>query len=77
MEQKILYSIDRFENDMAVLVDEEGDSLCVAVSQLPASVRSGDVLVRQKDTYRYDPDETEMRRTHIRSLQEKLRRKNG
>ncbi len=77
MEKKHVYSVDRFEDDVAVLVDEEGHSVCVAVSQLPAAVQCGDVLVWQKDAYHYDRDETETRRSYVQSLQEKLRRKNG
>ena len=72
----MLYSIDRIEGDIAVLVDDDGKTIPVSLSALPETVRPGDILRMQESGYALVPDETEVRRSYAVSLQEKLRRKN-
>ena len=69
------YSVDRIEGDVAVLVDDDGHSVPVPVSQLPASVISGDVLRLQDGIYELDRTETDARRSFVLSLQDKIRKK--
>ena len=69
------YSLDRFEEDLVVLEDDDEQTLTVPRAQLPAAARPGDVLAKEGDRYVPAPDETARRRDEIRRLQEKLRRK--
>ena len=71
----MVYSIDRIEGDVVVLVDDDGHSIPVSLSALPSSVACGDVLRMQDGVYVLDTDETQARRSYAFSLQEKLRRK--
>lgn len=69
----MLYSIDRFEGDIAVLVDEDGNSLDVPRADLPDGIKSGDMLRRQADGFRPDPDAADARRARVLALQDRLR----
>lgn len=70
-----LFSVDRIEGDVAVLVDDDGHSVSIPVSQLPASIRCGDVLCLQDGIYEFDCAETDTRRSLVLSLQDKIRKK--
>ncbi len=69
------YSVDRIEGEVAVLVDDDGRSVPIPVSQLPASVCSGDVLHCRDGVYELDRFETGARRSLVLSLQDKIRKK--
>ena len=60
---------------MAVLVDENATIVNVALSDLPCTVKCGDVLRLIDGVYRIDSEETESRRSYVLALQEKLRKK--
>lgn len=38
------YAVDRIENDLAVLLDDDGTGFAVALTQLPLALREGMVL---------------------------------
>lgn len=69
------YSLDRFEEELAVLEDDGKQTLAVPRALLPDGARPGDVLVRDGERYCPAPDETARRRDDIRRLQDKLRRR--
>ena len=70
----MLYSIARFEGDVAVLQDDDERTVNVPRAQLPADVRQGDVLRRREDgSFEPLPDETQARRERIRRLEQMLR----
>ncbi len=71
----MLYSIDRFENDIAVLIDEEKVSHNVLRTQLPAEAKAGDMCRFEDGQYCLDDDAARARREQILRLQNKLRRK--
>lgn len=71
----MLYSIDRFENDIAVLIDEEKVAHNIPCTQLPAEAKAGDMLRLEDGQYRLDDDAARARREQILRLQNKLRRK--
>ena len=75
MSDNCMYSVDRIESDLAVLVDDNGQSVSVPVSQLPASIRCGDVLCLQDGIYEFDCASTDTRRSLVLSLQDKIRKK--
>lgn len=70
------YSIDRFEDDLAVLQDDKGNNIDVECSLLPSDVRQGDVLIYDDGKWKHDSEETVSRRDRIRQLQERLLKKN-
>lgn len=70
----MLYSIDRFENDIAVLIDEEEVAHNVPLTLLPADAKAGAMLRFEDGQYRLDVDAVQARREQILRLQNKLRR---
>ena len=69
-----VYSYDRRENDVVILVDEAGESVAVSVSVLPADAQAGDRLVQTETGYAKDLQSTADVRRRIRELQSRLRR---
>ncbi|EOO71741.1 MULTISPECIES: DUF3006 domain-containing protein [Bacillus cereus group] len=63
--------IDRFEGDLAV-IEINSITIDVPKSKLPSTVKEGDVLIIENDTYTIDKNETEKRRREIQSLMDKL-----
>lgn len=61
------YVIDRFEGDMAILENEQGETMDVACGMLPENVKEGDSLTLNKDGT-YTLDETSSRRETINNL---------
>ena len=70
----MLYSIDRFEGDVAVLVDENENTVNVARSLLPTAAHSGDMLRFADGCYTVATDATASRRARVLNSQAKLRR---
>ena len=70
-----LYSVDRIEEDVAVLVNESGCSYSVLLAELPPNITAGKMVRREQDAYYLDEEATEQRRSYVLSLQEKLLRK--
>lgn len=69
------YSVDRLEETLAVLVDDEENCITVERARLPASIRPGDMLWYANDCYMPDAAETARRRAEIRRLEQRLRNK--
>ena len=69
----MLYSIDRFEGDVAVLIDEEGNRLDIPRTALPSQARSGDMLRHETEGFQLDTDAVAARRAEIAVLQKRLR----
>ncbi len=73
----MLYSLDRFEGEWAVLVDEAGESRDVLRTRLPSDAAEGDMLREQAGAFVADAEATAARRAEILRLQEKLLRAGG
>ncbi len=71
----MLYSIDRYEGDFAVLIDEEEVARNIPRAQLPADAKAGDMLRLENGQYIPDDIAARARREQILRLQNKLRRK--
>ncbi len=71
----MLYSVDRFEGDVAVLVDDAGNSRDILRGMLPDNVRTGDVLQELDGVFVWNRTATETRRARILQLQNALRRR--
>lgn len=69
------YAVDRFEEEWAVLQDDEGRCRNVERRRLPAGVRQGDVLRETEEGFLPDPEETAHRRERARRLEQRLRKK--
>ncbi|MCI8554714.1 MAG: DUF3006 domain-containing protein [Clostridiales bacterium] len=69
----MFFAIDRFEEEWAVLQDDDGRSHTVKRASLPEGVRQGDVLRREGDVYQTDEAETASRRERVRQLEQLLR----
>ena len=65
--------IDRFDGIYAICEDKDKAFIAIELSELPANVRAGDVLVISDDgTLSVDQEETERRRSRILEKQRKL-----
>jgi len=71
----VTYIVDRIEEDIAVLQDEQEALHPLPLTALPDGVRPGDVVQSDGDGYRLDPAATAARRERIRHLQDRLRRR--
>lgn len=71
----MLYSVDRIEGDVAVLVDEDGNSRDVPRAALPSGIRAGDMLREQNGMFVLDADAANARRARVLQLQNSLRRR--
>ncbi len=71
----MFYSLEHFEQELAVLEDDDENRWNVPRSLLPADAKTGDVFRREGDAYIPAPEETARRRAEILRLQEKLRKK--
>ena len=69
----MLYSVDRFEGEYAVLVGEDKTSHSVLRTRLPDSANEGDMVRLTDGEYRLDDAAAEERRERILRLQKKLR----
>lgn len=69
----MLYSVDRFEGDIAVLIDEDGNRLDVVRTDLPMGIAAGDMVRLQAGTFQRDDEATAARRARIIELQNRLR----
>ena len=69
-----LFSLDRIEGDVAVLIGEDNASCTVPVSVLP-SAETGKMYRKVGDTFVEDSDAEEARRARIQALQNRLRRR--
>ena len=73
------YTVDRIEEDIAVLYERGGDEnkLDIHVSELPENLKEGDILQfdDESDTYIIDYEKTEQVKTSIEERFKKLFKK--
>lgn len=70
----MLFSIDRIEGALAVLVDEGGNSYEVPLSDLPAGACAGMMVRKECKGYSLAINEQEERRRQVLELQRRLRK---
>ena len=70
----MLYSVDRIEGELAVLIDEEEITVCVRLDKLPNGIKTGEMVRYENGQYVLDADAAQVRRAQILHLQQKLRR---
>lgn len=69
----MLFSVDRFEGEFAVLIAEDKASHAVLRTQLPSNVNEGDMVRLFDGEYRLANDDASVRREQVLRLQQKLR----
>ena len=75
MSSTLLYSLDRIEGDLAVLVEDGGASVVVSIGALPPAPAEGKMYRCVNGQYVEDTDAEQARRASVRALQDKLRRR--
>jgi len=70
----MFYSIDRFENNFAILIDDNEDQKIVSRSELPPGAEPGGMLRFEGGCYIFDAEETLRCREEIRALQGLLKK---
>ena len=73
MKDDRLFSLDRIEGEIAVLVDDDGVIVHEPLSSLPGQVCEGNLYRKNEAGYREDLDELQARRQKVRALQDRLR----
>lgn len=68
------YSFDRREGDVAVLVDNQGNSHPISLTSLPTDAREGCMLRKTETGYVVDVAATGARRQRVLELQRHLRK---
>ena len=75
MSADCLYSLDRIEGDVAVLVEDGGTAIEISVGELPPEPMEGKMYRLVDGRFVEDADAEEARRAAVRALQNKLRRR--
>ena len=77
MNAEKLFSLDRIEGDLAILISDTNTSKVVPLSALPNGAREGKMYRCTNEMYTEDPVAEKERRERIQALQNRLRgRKN-
>ena len=66
------FSIDRFEGQIAILIDEEGKKASIRREDLPQNAVEGDVLYLEGEKFVKNPSETDQKRAEVQSLIDEL-----
>ena len=69
----MLYSLDRIEGELAVLIGDDGTSCTVPLQDLPSAAKEGKMYRKVEGVYVEDVDAELTRREQIRMLQNRLR----
>ena len=75
MSADCLYSLDRIEGEVAVLVEDGGAIVEVLVSELPPIPAEGKMYREIDGRFVEDASAEESRRATVRALQDRLRRR--
>ena len=75
MVENELFSLDRIEENQAVLIADNGVSCIIPLHLLPAGACAGKMYRRVGETFVEDADAEQARRQEIHDLQNRLRRR--
>ena len=74
MEDKMIYIIDRIENNIAVLENKDTKEIInIPLNKLPSNLKEGNVLKYENNTYTKDTEEENNRKKAILEKFNKLR----
>ena len=71
----MLYVVDRIEENIAVLVSDNGDRVEADLSELHEGVRDGDIVKKSDTGYVFEKELTEKRKNSIKSRFDRLKKK--
>ena len=66
------FTIDRIEENKAILECENGEFVTLEISSLPKNIKEGDILNFDDNSYFLNADETEKRKEKIKNLMSSL-----
>ena len=69
----MLYSLERFEEHLAVLSDDNGKTVAIERQLLASTAKVGDVFSCADGVYRYEETQTVERRERIKRLEQLLK----
>ena len=69
------YSLERFEENLAVLCGDDDKTVAVDRTLLPQDAKAGELFYVENGCYCRDADETANRRARIQRLEQMLRNK--
>lgn len=76
MAENLLFSLDRIDGNVAVLIDDDtGGESIVPLSALPPSAEAGKMYRKVEECYVEDADAEQARRACVQALQNRLRRR--
>lgn len=60
------YIVDRLEEDLAICETDSKKTVSLPLSQLPAGIREGDILLEESGRFFSDPEQTKARRSQMK-----------
>lgn len=67
------FSVDRFEENFAICVDEDENIKIIEIKKLPKNIKEGDIIKVLKDgTFKIDKEKTKHQREDIFNLQDDI-----
>ncbi len=66
------FSIDRFEENVAIGLNDQGEEIRLSAKHLPENCKEGDVIYYDGTSYRIDAEETQKRKDEVLSLLDDL-----
>jgi len=67
-----MISIDRFEGDFAVCINEKGEPININISEIPKQAKEGTILTKKENLYIIHEKITSEKREKIKKLQDSL-----
>ncbi len=67
-----MLTIDRFEGEYAVCIDENESTMNIHTSLLPTNAKEGDYLEKQNEKYIVDSEKTRLKREELIKFQDSL-----
>lgn len=75
MSENLLFSLDRIEGDLAILIADNGEKCIVPLGVLPSSASEGKMYRKAGESFIEDAAAEQERRARIQALQNRLRRR--
>ncbi len=67
-----MLSIDRFEEEYAVIIDDEDNCFNLSINKLPKDAKEGSIIVEVDGKYEIDYNKTNERKQRIAKLEENI-----
>lgn len=68
----MFYSLDRFEENFAVFVDDDKNNILIEVKKIPIGAKAGDVFLFENEKLIFDSVETIKRKNNVNYFHKKL-----